>query len=236
VVASGPPDLDRAERFGAQLDPERLLKRNDSRLARADSLAWLTGSEAGRVFLEAPLPRAIARGDPPRTCPATGLAAGDPAGRGSAVRTALSRCLDALPAAAKDCGCELVAVDSVLTVPRDEMAYATGVTARVRAPEAGFDGLLIAEDETGGAILLRDVTGPVARITRPADGRAALEFLGGGPRFEGIATPVGYRRGRLAERLYLANADGSRAVVLIGFSPGELAESAGAGLAWPRDG
>lgn len=232
VVASGAADLDRAERFGNRLDPDAMLARLDARLARADSLAWLTGSAEGRRFLAAPLPRAIARGTPSERCPAIGVAAEEPGGRGPTVRRALELCLAAVP---EDCGCALIAVDRVLTVGREEMAYATGVTARARIPAPGFDGLLIAEDEPDGSILLRDLAGPVGRIVRGAEGAATLTILDGGARFEGRSVAVGYRRGRLAERFYLEDAGGRRAVVLVGFSPAELAAGAGAGLAWPEE-
>ncbi|WP_285673760.1 hypothetical protein [Paralimibaculum aggregatum] len=247
-----------------------MLRRNGARQIRADSLPWLTGSEVGRRFLAAAPPRALARGVPAARCPAVGLATDPGPGtmrpserRAAAAATALRRCLAALPErpGAEPCGCGLVALDRVLTVARGEMAYATGITARLRAPRLGIDGVLIAEDEPGGTTLLRDLRGPVARLSRPGSaaapplpdpaslgatsgiapaaepplshGPAALTLLADGTRLTGRREAVGFRRGRLAERIYLEDASGRRAVLLIGFSPAELAASAGAGLAWP---
>ncbi len=240
VVSEDEPFL-RAERFARTFDPRELLRRAGARTVQADSLAWMIGSAQGRAFLKAPEPRAIARGEPAARCPATGLAhAGEPGAEGGhaeTVRRALDRCLAALPdrPETEGCGCKLLALDSVLTVPQSEMAYATGVTARVKAPDLGIDAILIAEDDPEEGTLLRDLRGPVARLLRDGD-RATLTLLDGGARLEGRREAVGFRRGRLAERLYLEDAQGRRAVLLIGFSPKELAERAGAGLAWPEGG
>jgi hypothetical protein len=243
IIVDDRSDLDRAARFGRALDTGEILSRLDAREARADSVAWMTGSRPGRAFLAAEPPRAIARGDPAEMCPATGIAGaadapeGSPAGRRAAVtRLALERCLGALEDRPGECGCKLLAVDRVLTVPLEEMAYATGVTARLRAPELGIDGVLIAEEDESGAILLRDLSGPVARLERLDGDRARLAFADGGATLEGTREAVGWRRGRLAERIYLEDEAGRRAALLIGFSPGELAASAAAALAWPGGG
>ncbi|MEO0621169.1 MAG: hypothetical protein AAF183_03000 [Pseudomonadota bacterium] len=190
-------------------------------------MAWLTGAVEGRAFLSEPFPRAIARGDPAQSCPATGRATGPEAaggGREGTVRLALERCLGALENRRADCGCRLIAFNDILTVPRDEMAYATGITARLIAPERGIDAVLVAEDEAapdGGSAgtLLRDLRGPVARLTRDGADGATLTLLADGSAIKGTRKAFGYRRGRLAERIRL---DGG-GLLLIGLSPAELA-------------
>ncbi|MGF1445537.1 MAG: hypothetical protein ACFBRM_04980 [Pikeienuella sp.] len=239
VPASG--DSARAERFAATLDPAALMRRLEARRVQADSLPWLTGTAPGLAFLAAPAPRAIARGAPAARCPATGLASAATdagASRTEITRRAAQRCLAALPQRSdtEECGCEILAIDNVVTASLDRFAYATGVTARIKAPGLGIDAIWVAEEDPGGAVLLRDLQGPVGRLTAPAAGRGRLILERSGITLEGRREPVGFRRGRLAERLYLADADGRRAVLLIGFSPDELAEGAAAAFAWPRGG
>lgn len=251
IVVSAQGELAQAQRFGRTLAPDALLKRNGARRVRADSLPWLTQSKTGRRFLAAPAPRALARGAPAEKCPASAAAAGpspDPSraeGRAFVADAALTACLAALPSRARrsGCGCKLIALNDVLTEKRDEMAYATGVTARILAPDFGLDGVAIAEEEPGGGILLRSVTGPFAELTLEGDGAegtAQMAFLPGetgkGAVLTGTREALGYRRGRLAERIYLSDADGRRAIILIGFAPEELVNSAAAWLVWPTDG
>lgn len=222
ILVSAAAELDRAARFGETARLQKLRQRSGVKRVRADSLAWLTGSAEGRAFLGATAPRAIARGDPAASCPATGLASATDVGREGAVRQALERCLAALGDRRERCGCRLIAVNDILTVPQSEMAYATGIGARLIAPGLGLDAVLVAEDEADGSTLLRDLRGPVARLVREDGERVALTLIGDGTMIAGSRRALGYRRGRLAERVRL---DGG-GLLLIGLSPGEIAAAA----------
>lgn len=232
VVASRPRGLTArtaeeaaTARAVAERNPAAELSRADSaRRVSAEGLAFLVGTPAGRRFLALPFPRALARGDPAAQCPATGVAGGP-----RAVETALGACLAAL-ADRPDCGCEILAYDDVVAVDRGELAYATGTSARLRVPALGIDGLYVAEAEPDGTLLLRGLGGPFGRVERRPDGVAVI--LADGRRFDGTAEAVGFRRGRLAERIRAQDAQGRRLVLLTGFDPDELAERAAAFLAW----
>ena len=124
----------------------------------------------------------------------------------------------------------------MVTIPREDTAYATGTSARMRSAALGIDLLLVAEEASGGGTLLRDLRGPVARLVHGENDSVTLSFISSQRRFDGFRIPVGFRRGRIAERIYLADADGNRLSLLIGFEPDELAGRAGAWLAWPPEG
>lgn len=218
IAVSDATELDRAARIGANARLERLSKQNGTRRVRADSLAWLTGSVEGRAFLSSSAPRAIARGNPARSCPATGLSTGAQT-RAAAMRSALEQCLGALGSDYPGCGCQLIAIDNALTVPRTEVAYATGISARLIAPALGIDAVLVAEDEPDGTTLLRDLRGPVARLVRSGADGVTLSLIGTEQSTAGTRRALGYRRGRLAERIRLS--DGG--LLLIGLSPAEIA-------------
>jgi len=223
-----------ARQRASTIRPSALAARQDARALTVDALPFLANTDVGRQFLAASPPRALARGAPAAQCPATGFGTADPeGGRPAAAEAALAACLAALPPGAIDCGCELLAIDTVLTVPLDQVAYATGVTARISAPALGLDRLLVAEAEPGGAVLLRGPEGPVAMLRRAPDGTVTLSFDGTAEVYRGRAIPVGFRRGRLAERVYVASGE-SRVSLLIGFPPRELAEVAGSWLTWPQ--
>lgn len=255
VVVDAPPviemtadgDAATARARAGALDPERMAARGDSRVVASDALPFLSLSEQGRAYLAATGLKALARGHPADQCPAIGIASSKGEGDRSAARAdvaekALAACRSDLAARVPDraagCGCRLLALGSVITVPREELGYATGVTARLRAPALGMDGLMVAEEEPGGPMVLRGFGGRIATVARASDGTVTVRFepggTGGGARiYTGEALPVGFRRGRLAERIYARDEDGNRLVLLIGFSPQELAESAGAWLVWP---
>jgi len=186
----------------------------------------------------------LARGTPEEACPALTTAsgadatlAGDEAQkRGDVAAVALSACLKQLPPDMPVCGCRVIAVDDMVTVPREQIVYATGTSARLRAPKLGLDLLLVAEDAPDATTVLRDLRGPVAWIDREGDHHVTLRLKDSGRVFEGRSIPVGFRRGRLAERIYAEDGDGEKLSLLIGFDPDELSQHAGAWLAWPKDG
>lgn len=196
----------------------------------AEEIPFLTGAPDGRRFLAAGLPRALARGEPAAYCPATAVASGTADPETAAVE-ALAACLDQVATLAPGlgCGCRVVALNRALTIPRDETAYATGITARLVSDALGLDLLVVAEETDEGTIL-RDLGGRIADLE---DGeRAVLRFTDGTGAFEGPRIPVGFRRGRLGARYYLTDEAGRRLTLLIGFDPDELAAGAGAWLAW----
>ncbi|HUF86245.1 MAG TPA: hypothetical protein VMM59_02585 [Thermohalobaculum sp.] len=239
IAVQGMEQMPLAIRAAESMDMAELIGRAGARWARVDALPFLTQTEAGRRFLAASPPRALARGMPPEFCPAVALAEGPAgAGRGSVVRRALESCLARLGAAREGCGCRVIALDDALTVPREEAAYAIGVSARLQVPDLGLDLMLVAEDGPGDApeVLLRDLRGPVARLVRGPGEAVVVELAGSGRRFEGFRIPVGFRRGRLAERVYATDAEGHRLRLLVGFEPAELSGHAAAWLAWPGEG
>lgn len=226
-----------AIRAAAGAAAPELERRESARWVRVDALPFLTQTEAGLQFLAAVAPRALARGMPPEFCPALATATGAPGtGRGTVAGQALDACLADLGPEHDGCGCRIIALDDVVTVPRDETVYATGVSARMRVPALGLDLMLVAEDGPDEETLLRDLAGPVARLVQGEGDRVAVVFEASGRRFDGHRIPVGFRRGRLAERIYGTDAEGNRLSLLVGFEPEELAGHAAAWLAWPSQG
>jgi hypothetical protein len=237
IAATRPENLPAALRIAENTDQAELARRESARWVGVDALPFLTSTEAGKRFLSAAAPRALARGMPPQTCPAAAMASATPGtSRTEVAGQALRRCLTLLTPERPDCGCRIVALDDLVTVPREDTVYATGTSARMRSPALGIDLLLVAEEVPGGDTILRDLHGPVARLENGENDAVTLRFHATGSRFDGHRIVVGFRRGRIAERIYVTDAGGNRLSLLIGFEPGELADRAGAWLAWPPEG
>ena len=224
-------DMTTAERILGRLDPNELAGREGARMIDANALPWLTGSTEGRAFLSTRDRRVLIRGTPSTSCPVALTKTGS-APIPQLASEGLRQCM---AESAPGCGCQVVAAGSVLLVPREEVAYATGISARIRAPSLGLDGILVAEETPDGSILLRDVSGVVGKMERNGAGDVSLVMNNAIEPFSGTARRVGFRRGRLAERIYAKDSSGNRVSLLIGFPPEELAQIAGAWLAWPPD-
>jgi hypothetical protein len=237
IAATQPEDIPAALSLVENIDPDELTRRESARWVNVDSLPLLTSTASGRRLLSAAAPRALARGMPAEICPADAMASAAPGSPpAEVVGEALRSCLAKLGPGQTDCGCQIVAIDNLVTVPLEDAAYATGTSARMRSAALGIDLLLVAEENPDGDTLLRDLQGPVARLTNGENGAVTLIFEATKRRFDGYRITVGFRRGRIAERVYVVDADGHRLSLLIGFEPGELAEGAGAWLAWPPEG
>lgn len=230
IAAANLNEVAAARQKLAQVKPASLQERLDSRIESANALPWLTGSQLGREFLSTKGSRVLVRGAPRQFCPTALIEQGD-APVPDLAATALRKCL---AQSSDKCGCEVIAAGSVLLVPRTEVNYATAIGARIRASTLNVDGFVVAEEGKRGNILLRSLDGEIGRVERAEDGTVRVILANISEPFQGRSIPVGYRRGRLAERIYATDSDGNRLTLLIGFDPEELASLAGAWLAWPK--
>lgn len=239
IEAQDAEGVDRAMRLVERYDRHKLEEQRRTRLIEAVQTPLLYEAPAGRRFLSAPGARALAIGDPPEMCPAIGLATSPaPAPRAETAAKALNQCLErlALSHSSAECACRLVALDDTLLAEQTAFSYARGVAARFIGGQGALATTLVAEErpeEDGSGdvrIWFLDAVGPkaVARLTEA--GKAELAVLEGdngaltaSRYYRGRWESEGFRRGRLAEKLYLKDEDGDRLIALIGYSPAELA-------------
>jgi hypothetical protein len=189
----------------------------------AEFLPLLHAAPEGRTFAGLPEPRALVQGEPAALCPALSAAGGS--GIEGAVAAAVADCRDRLArsSAPPDCGCRLLAVNSVLAAPLADFAYATGLPARLIRDGRLDPLILVAEErltEAGEAeTLIRAGSVPVWLVRYRAPDRAELVPLAADGSAAGPARPAGRRllgldRGRFRERLTLP---GEGLTILIGF-------------------
>lgn len=233
ISAEDDADVEIARRLMGNLNPQELSRREGSRIVNANEIPLLSGSPAGRDFLGMQPQRVLVQGRPANMCP-TVLSVGAPPDQPleNVTADALKSCLAQSDAG---CGCRVVAAGSVLLVPREDVTYATGISARIRARALGLDGFLIAEETPDQRTLLRDLAGVIGEVERGEGDQVTIRLKGSDATFTGTTRKVGFRRGRFAERIYAESGTGDRVSLLIGFDPEELSDFAGAWLAWPPD-
>ncbi len=237
ITATDPARVGRAAAAASALAREPSGRRPVER----SGAPFLYGAPLGRAFLDAPSPKALARGEPGAFCPGAGLSAAPQAASAQdAAARALSDCLAEVAArGARDCGCRILAVNDSLAAPLTEFAYAPGVGARLIGAGAGLRGRPLVALERGASnpalveVAFLDAAGPAAVAQLGDDGRARLLLLSDGAIYEGRREPRGWRRGRLTERLLLEGPDGRRLVALIGFEPADIAAEGFALGRWP---
>lgn len=243
-IASAREEFDFADAAStaAQAAQSRYEGRRGVRRLEISAIPYLRSSPPGAAFLSSPFPRAIARGAPASMCPATGLSTSGGGGAvplpvlKSVVSDALSSCVAELArrGAPPSCECRVLAVNDVLLAPQDEFIYATSVSAFLsKRGESGTRVVAEAIRPRPGdspleqKVMLRDLTGEVARLILRGD-EAALLFTGEGEIADGepllgVRTPFGYRRGRLAERVVFDSGPEAPATLLIGVEARDVA-------------
>ncbi len=231
IVARSPADPPLAAAGASEDRLAALAGRERAERRPGPEIAFFFESPLGRAYLASGRGKALARGAPADSCPALGASLDQTSPR-AAAEQALARCLDARPAGAElRCGCRLIAAGDVLLAPPETFAYARAIGGRLIARLDGdrIDAPVVIDGpdhtETGARgprrVLLRSPSGPVGALALDADGGATLDL--GARRLSGAWAPEGFRRGRLAGAISLSGADGSRALVLIGYEPAEMA-------------
>ena len=220
IVARSRADMNTAVSAVKNLTSETLMSRRGLRMIELSEIPWLRASPEGAAYIAGVGPKALARGEPLSACPAAASETGA-ASRADAARGAIAACFALLEArgAAPDCGCRLSVLDNHLIDRRESFAFAPAVSARLSGP-GGRQSLLVADalppEDGVERIVLRDAAGPVAYLSMESS-VASLIFLDAPERiFAGARTFFGYRRGRTAERLVLANEGGEEIRLLIG--------------------
>lgn len=101
---------------------------NGAKSFEGPQIPFFFESELGRAYLRSGPGRAVARGAPARSCPQFGAALDAPSPE-AAARSALATCLARRGPDQRDCGCRLLAVDTVLFAPTEAFVYARAVSA-----------------------------------------------------------------------------------------------------------
>ncbi len=229
VIAATPDKISVATAHAATL--ERTDEAFRPTRLEAAQIGLLYGSPEGRAFVETMGPRALAQGEPPAQCPA--LTVGRGASGEAAAREAFEGCFAAL-AEREDCGCRLLAEGDRLLAGAPWFSYALGVSAALVDPQSKREMTLVAEERAvpsrpgASTVWLLGFDGPKGALHLEADGAASLALLSEGrasnPQWRGQAYAEGFRRGRVARRVFLTDAQGRERILLVGFEAQEMAE------------
>ncbi|MGB0508029.1 MAG: hypothetical protein ACPGGK_17715 [Pikeienuella sp.] len=210
-----------------RLTPERLASARGSRMIEVAALPWLRSAPEGMAFLSAAAPKALARGAPDSSCPVAKISKPYAKTAEEAAISALSQCVAAL-SNTSNCGCQLIAMDSVVLAPRTDLSFAPSVTATLINGEASTR--LVADqrsENADGEVTLRHASGYYGVIQLSNDQAEMTLAAQPGKVFTGHREKFGYRRGRVAERLVLTSQSGEKLTVLIGVEYRDVSKSEG---------
>lgn len=216
LIANSLDDVAEVMNGAANLTDEILLNRQGVRFVEASSLPYLTTSVEGAAYLAAP----GARGEPAASCPAAAVAAGAET-RAAAVGDATRACFAQLEArgAGPECGCRIAALDEFLLDRRQTFGFATSVSALIMGgdrPPAHIIAEALPPENGAQEVILRDLNGVIGGVLLSGE-TASLRLASDPARiYRGDRTRFGFRRGRMAERLVLADDAGVALSVLIG--------------------
>lgn len=207
-----------SQRSVARLSVAALSEQRGARPVEIAAVPMLRSTGAGATYLAMEGHRALAQGEPAASCPALAAASpGAPSAQASAI-DALGACAAQLSAraAAPTCGCRLIALDDALLAPIERFSFASAVSALLI--DGGRATRLIAEAELADGVAitrLRDATGEIG-VLRKEVGEETVSGEIGGVTYTGLRQPFGFRRGRLAERIIMTDADGAEISLLVG--------------------